>query len=206
MYREELLQAVDVNLKLFIRRFMNNPFSFIYEEDARALLYVQLSGRIDMTVSFPTRNVAKKGILEETIQSSPWKAEYPRDDRGRFDIAFLDASGLNFYTLQASIGIEIKLGSDKLGTDQCGGFIGDFLNLVKYRDIRKQNSSNFLGIALYLYQTDDHDKIQQWFHNDRESRCPIVPNTFNTLQFSDDRVYAILACPPLKDKIYVHSQ
>jgi len=211
MNRKELLQAVEVNLKSFLRRFKMDPFSYFYEEDARAFFYVQLSERIDIKSYFPTGRFEKEADLEQTILSSPWKAEYPRGQSGRFDIAFLEPSGSNFYELEASIGIEIKLGSEKLGSDQCGGFISDFGCLLDYRQKRKQKAGRFLGVALYLYQTVDDDNIQQWFNNDIKLRCPVVPTSLEDLELKDDSVFGILCpaksvCPSKCERIYIHSK
>ena len=115
------------NLVDISKLFCENPFLCLYEEEIRARLYCQM---------VPTRNIPpeflsdfeggasfKKGISRSII-STIIRAEYPYGNNSfeRADIAIIESTKEDIYKSPIKAVIEIKLGSDKIGSDQCAGF------------------------------------------------------------------------------------
>ncbi len=131
--REQIVGRFTKCLSIFFTQFTENPFSFFYEEDARAHLLVDLEKSIDAISEFPVDNQFKASIASP-VTSSIVKGEYPNGYGGRFDIAVLLPNlAHSFYAVPASIGVEIKLGSEYIKSfSKCGGFKDDFSNLKLY--------------------------------------------------------------------------
>jgi len=182
----------------FLGRFVKNPFDFFYEEDARSRLYIELEDAFAKSAkerrTFSWAELEKHGVKTH-FQSSPIKAEYPQyGEPDRFDIAYLDEQdGIDFYHVPVSIAVELKLGSNEIGSDKCGGLKQDLVKLRNYQKISKR-FSGFTGICLYLYQTPSNsDLFNQWFENPLGNK--LLPCNTSGLKFTPNALNLIVACP-----------
>jgi hypothetical protein len=162
--------------------FREHPWHYLYEEDFRAVLFAKLREKFTETIGpDPNKAGSESATVDQpgvdrsldlsNIQTCLVHAEYPRYCKtNQFDIAVLDPDQhIEWKTLweaKIATAIEIKVGSDRVGTDQCGGFKKD---LKKLHDAIYGRSGIRHGLALYLYQTPPKNGIESmraWFDNE----------------------------------------
>ena len=159
--RDHLIHQVTDALSSFFAQFAMNPFSFFYEEDVRSHLFVHLDKSINVVSQYPIDNRFVASINSPLI-SSIVKAEYPQSGgKSRFDIAILEPKfASSFYVSPVSIAIEVKLGSEDLGSDKTGSFKDDIRKLAAAKQYAQSSGVPFLGIAVYFHQTPIKDEVK----------------------------------------------
>jgi hypothetical protein len=157
-------------LKSFILDYWQNSFDYFYEEDIRAGLHAKLKAYIKTigVYQFDSQFDSLKNYFKsKAFESSIIKAEYPysNNSRKRFDLVLLENSGVNFYKIPASVGIEIKIASEETFVNNVSGYIENIISLDDYR----KSNSDFSGIALYFYQTKLENPEKYFNHSKIES-------------------------------------
>lgn len=170
---KDKLTLIKNDLLKVIVQFKQNPFLYFYEEDLRVDLVTSMKNSLDESIFFniPSNfnSICDSSFIiqKKHIKSSPIKTEYPviLKNKRRFDIVYLENNGYDFYNLKPKLAIELKLGSDLIGSDKCLQFKKDFKKLVKYRNLMIMQNETFTGIATYFYQTEIKDKLlfNKWF-------------------------------------------
>lgn len=193
--REATIKEVEQSLIEFIQDFHLNPFEYFYEEDLRAFLLNKLRSKINIKSEFPTLNYSKT-IKKLSVNSSIIKAEYP--SYIRFDIALLGYDQKkDFYNQPVVLAIELKLGSDQMGSDRTAGFQSDIIKLKEFLSF--QYNKNFIGIAIYFCQTPiEKDKIDEWYQGILFEQIYL-----KQIKLDPNSIYAILVTSGEYDKIYL---
>jgi hypothetical protein len=207
MSRTDLLETIAHTLSSFYLDFANNPFLFFYEEDARAHLFVRLDTSLGLVREYP-KGQQFASAIPAPLFSSIVKAEYPQvGEVSRFDIAILDPNAHsfeNFYQTPVSVAIELKLGSQDLGSDKTGHFKCDVKKLVAAMSYARESNRAFLGIALYLHQTSilDERRFRSYYADTFKTIDRIAPHDF---VLSDNEVIGIIVSRGTEDTMFLCS-